>query len=270
MVFYSFEPNADCTPFRLYIAWSPLKKNSLHAFLILFIYLQPSPSATGYFDKLYVWNVGQGLWVTVVASVECVHFDMGGERAPLHKILFLCARKKNILVLSHSDLDHIKFIGWGRRNLPHLCLLKTPREPLAGKKKYIIDGLPLCEKRLSKYLREIEFSLESKNVNDLSRVHEWHSSLNPILLPGDSTEQAERIWTNQVSTGHRLLVLGHHGSRTSTGEILLRHLSKLRMGVSSARKRRYGHPHPLVVDRLREHGVSTLRIEQWGNLIFDI
>lgn len=247
-----------------------MKNYYLHLSYLLLILLHTTSVSNGIFDKLYIWNVNQGLWITAVTPSECVHFDMGGETAPLRRIEFICARKYNKLVLSHSDLDHIQFILWGKFHLPNLCLAKLPRENLTRKKKKLIESLPLCLSNLSPTYREIEFSIDSQNINDLSRVHEWWGAQNHILMPGDSTEISEKIWARASHKLIRILVLGHHGSRTSTSELLLDHLKNLKLSVSSARKRRYGHPHPLVIERLLQHGVANLRTEQWGNIVLDL
>lgn len=58
--------------------------------------------------------------------------------------------------------------------------------------------------------------------NDLSSVFLVQ---NQFLIPGDSTEKAEKIWSLDPRLPlARVFILGHHGSSTSTSEILLEHL----------------------------------------------
>jgi competence protein ComEC len=91
------------------------------------------------------------------------------------------------------------------------------------------------------------------------------------LIPGDSTAPQEKIWSyhgNMQKTG--FLLLGHHGSRTSTSEELLSQLPHLKVAIASARFARYGHPHLEVVRRLKKYHVALLKTEDWGNLWFEI
>ncbi len=86
------------------------------------------------------------------------------------------------------------------------------------------------------------------------------------LIPGDSTKQQEEIWSDYLSGSGRLkwLILGHHGSQTSTSPALLAKLKHLKIGIASCRQQRYGHPHASVTARLQQQGVSVLTTEDWG------
>jgi competence protein ComEC len=96
------------------------------------------------------------------------------------------------------------------------------------------------------------------------------------LLPGDSTREAELIWRHQLAA-HKIqnkihvIVLGHHGSKTSTSDELLDSLGdSVLMGVTSARKKRYGHPHKTVTKRLQKNSISTFSTEAWGTIRFEL
>jgi competence protein ComEC len=88
-----------------------------------------------------------------------------------------------------------------------------------------------------------------------------------ILIPGDSPQAQENIWRHQPWISQtRILLLGHHGSQTSTSQELLRALPRLKLGISSARWARYHHPHSAVELRLRKANVPLIRTEDWGNI----
>jgi competence protein ComEC len=103
--------------------------------------------------------------------------------------------------------------------------------------------------------------------NEASHVFEIQGV---ALVTGDSPKGNERIWSRRLARGDAspVLVLGHHGSRTSTSETLLQRLPRLVMAVASARKNRYGHPHPEVARLLRSRGIALLSTEVWGHLRF--
>ena len=102
------------------------------------------------------------------------------------------------------------------------------------------------------------------SANDLS----WVQFDSGFLLPGDSTKSAEKIWSNDFKniSETKVLVLGHHGSRTSTSAALLNKLPHLQMTIASARKARYGHPNTEVLQRLRIKKTPVLKTEDWGSI----
>ncbi len=228
-------------------------------------------------DQFTIWNVGQGQWLTYASSDRCYHFDMGGEFAPWAKILQLCQRKENVLFLSHSDWDHISQMRKTQSLLRNLCLVSIPREYLSPKKLNFFKSFRACseEHSTSEKIQELNFHPElhftttrkKPNSNRYSRVFELQ---NEVIIPGDSDRSAEKYWVPLIpERALRLLVLGHHGSRTSTSKVLLEKLH-FSMALASARRSRYGHPHPETVERLRAKKIPILSTEQWGNITVEL
>ncbi|MDE0151073.1 MAG: hypothetical protein OXK80_01070, partial [Bdellovibrionales bacterium] len=120
-----------------------------------------------------------------------------------------------------------------------------------------------------KIFREITFPADrnkdkrTTNANKYSRVVILK---NKVLIPGDSPGSSEKLWLKKIKAPITILVVSHHGSRYSTTPQLLRHLPHLKIAVASARKKRYGHPHPLVKKRLGWRGVSLLSTEQFNHI----
>lgn len=218
-----------------------------------------------------VWNVGQGQWATLVLPDGCHHFDVGGEKNPLARVQKICGKKKNKFYLSHWDWDHISFALKAHKALPQACLKVAPLGKSRPYKMKILETYKSCDaetapEALTKELTSFTSKDLTKKTNDLSRVL---VALDKILIPGDSPQVQEKIWGQRVSPSKiRLLLLGHHGSQTSSSEELLSLLPDLKMAVASARSARYGHPHPVVVQRLKKHHIPLLRTEDWGNLWF--
>lgn len=215
-----------------------------------------------------VWNVGQGQWSTLVDESSCHHFDMGGERNPLSRVRRLCRGKSNIISLSHWDLDHVGFLQRARSQLPRACIETAPLGTSSARKMKMVASYPRCAlDGTSKELTEFTSADLTKKTNDLSHVF---LARNQILIPGDSTAHQEKIWSHAANLQHvRLLLIGHHGSRTSTSAELLTQLRGLKTAVASARFAKYGHPHQEVVQRLSQLRVPLLKTEDWGNIWFE-
>ncbi len=212
------------------------------------------------------WNVGQGLWVTRVETGRCRHFDMGGERAPWSDVMRECRARRNSVLLSHWDSDHIGFVGRARYFLPNLCREDLPGGEPQARKRAMVTRVNACESAPPFAVwRPENFPSAQRASNDLSAVVAWQG----VLLPGDSSKKMEKIWRWQVGglKEVRLLALGHHGSRTSTSKELLKELPVLKLAIASARKRRYGHPHRETMEVLERFRVPVLSTEDWGNIV---
>lgn len=218
-------------------------------------------------EMFIVWNVGQGLWSTLQSKDICYHVDFGGEKYSSKRIQNCFS---NEIFLTHLDQDHISFLP---RIKSKSCLHTIGSSLLKfyGKNKIHklkkIQQLDLCDSKQS----DIEkiFPLEDFNAspsfkdNDLSSVFKVR---NQILIPGDSTLRSEKIWQTKKLSSIQILVLGHHGSQTSTGEELLRQLPNLRMAISSSRFAKYHHPSPRVVELLKQKKIPNLLTEDWGSI----
>lgn len=251
--------------FQLHSALELAMKRFLVIFLIVFTL--PHHLARDRSSLFVVWSVGQGLWSTAVDENTCHHFDVGGEVSVLNWVKTVCRSRENQIWLSHADKDHINFFSSLARNLPSVCWSETPAKPWPRGLTQTINQIHKClRKPLNDYeLYRPTFNFIPRDRNRTSRVVRFAS----FLIPGDSSKIDEKIWQDQLALQKvAVLVLGHHGSRTSTSEQLLARLKHLQMAVASARLARYGHPHIETVAALHAHGVPVLRTEDWGSLGF--
>ncbi len=226
--------------------------------------------APEYVNRWVVWNTGQGQWVTHILNEECLHYDMGGELGSFKKVkkslLILCGLKKNKISLSHWDFDHILNIFEFSRAVPYLCWSEKPTfdEAKKNSQKILALRIPAC---LTASPVQIWKPTFAKTSNDSSFVYKDQH----YLMPGDSTLFEENVWSEKMShlDEVHVLILGHHGSRTSTGEKLLMHLKNLKLAIASARYAKYKHPHYLTVRRLHKFNIPLLKTEDWGNIFFN-
>ena len=102
------------------------------------------------------------------------------------------------------------------------------------------------------------------DMNDLSLVLLAEYTGVKMLLCGDASQSIEE---SILPLGHiDLLVAGHHGSRTATGEALLRDITPTYVFISCGLNNEYGHPHREVLERLEEAGAQILRTDEGGAL----
>lgn len=241
--------------------------------LIIFVavIVNSKTAHTPYAVNLWVvWNVGQGQWVTHIRSDECFHYDVGGEFnsfSPLRKsLLSWCGGKMNLINISHWDYDHILNIPQMSRNLPGLCFLNVPKYGSFKKtsQKILNLNIPICQG--SSHYFEKWAPQKAKDTNSSSIIYLDDF----VLTTGDSPIQQENIWIHQLRNIEktRVLILGHHGSRTSTGQGLLEKLPNLKLSITSSRFAKYGHPHKEPLKRLSYFHIPVIKTEDWGNIWF--
>lgn len=210
------------------------------------------------------WNVGQGQWITAVTPDQCLHYDFGGEMSywAKNKNLFLklCKNKENVLFLSHPDLDHYAYYSMLVNNLAKICWSEIDHTRLPLKR--VSRKIPACESQLPKGSQRLFVPASSKNTNANSKIYRFDS----ILIPGDSPQKQEKIWIkNLKAKDFKILALGHHGSKTSTSEDLLKKMGHLKLALVQSRKKRFNHPHPETLDKLNKYYVPLIKVEEWGS-----
>lgn len=247
-------------------------KNFTLIFIMSFLKMTWAQAPTNQ-NSWVVWNVGQGLWVTHILPFTCTHYDFGGEIGSFKRLrqtlLKQCAYKQNRLNLSHWHADHFIQFNYIIKVLPKVCWesqpLYRPKTSLTEKIRTI--HLPSCSATENSNVQSWT-PLNYKSMNDSSSVFLDQN----VLLPGDSSTAQEKNWSQILNKINQteVLILGHHGSRTSTGVSLLSQLPKLKFSISSARIQRYGHPHKLTLRRLKRDLIPVLRTEDWGNIWFSL
>lgn len=213
---------------------------------------------------LVIWNIGQGQWVTAINDTSCFHFDMGGEFFPWKRLRTVCGQKENQISISHWDSDHLNAANkWP--SAWKACMVLRPLGTASARKEHLLARFTDCsaDAAMKAQINNWHPSIPSKDTNGNSHVVLFENT----LLPGDSTQKQEHLWKNEKwIQNSEILVLGHHGSKTSTSRELLTNLPKLRMTIASARWARYRHPHPATVSLLKRLHLPLLRTEDWGNI----
>jgi beta-lactamase superfamily II metal-dependent hydrolase len=106
------------------------------------------------------------------------------------------------------------------------------------------------------------------DLNAYSVVSRLDFGANSFLFAGDATTDAERDMLEAgADLNATVLDVGHHGSRTSSGEDFLLAASPQIAVISCAEDNSYGHPHREVIERLNEIGAEILRTDIDGTVV---
>ena len=261
----------------------------LLALLPLFLW-RPAPPAYGTF-RITVLDVGQGTAIVVQTRSRALLYDTGpgwhetadaGSRIVVPYLRAAGIRALDMLVVSHKDLDH----SGGA-----LSVLQVV--PAA----VLVSSLPLdspiveWQARHARALRcrhvqhwswdgvdfEVLFPDDDhyadplRKSNDLSCVLRITASSGTALLTGDIEAVSEigLVTTRRESLDADVLVVPHHGSRTSSTSSFVDAVSPRYAVFTVGYRNRYGHPRADIVARYARVEAAVYRTDVSGALTFE-
>lgn len=238
-----------------------------------------------------VLDIGQGDAIFIEApNGNQILVDGGPDNKVLRrlgKILPFYDRSIDMLIVSNPDKDHIAgFIDILRRY--EVTKVVEPGT-VSGTAVYRELENEIEKEKSEKILarRGMRVILDGENgvfldilfpdrdvpglsTNDGSIVAKLVYGETSFLLTGDSPKSVEGYLVSL--DGGRLrsdvLKVGHHGSKTSTGEMFLGYVSPQYAAISSGRNNKYGHPHKETIESLQKFGISYFNTAQDGTIVF--
>ncbi len=111
----------------------------------------------------------------------------------------------------------------------------------------------------------------NSHLNDMSLVLRMDFGTTSFLFTGDAEEKSEKDMLELLSKSDfkvDVLKLGHHGSSTSTCAPFLEAVSPTFAIASCGKGNEYGHPHSETLLALAEKGITLLRTDEDGNIVF--
>lgn len=108
----------------------------------------------------------------------------------------------------------------------------------------------------------------SKNTNNMSLVLKLSLGEQSFLFPGDILEPAETAMIESMADPgllkSRVLLVPHHGSKTSSSERFIQAVSPSHAVISAGYQNRFRFPHALVLERLEGAGAKAYRTDLGG------
>lgn len=224
-----------------------------------------------------------GRWVLVDAGPRSATRDAGRDRVVPY-LLRHGVRRIDALLLSHPHADHIggahavmaafpigvvvdPGLAFGQEMFTGLLdeSIADGQRWVAGREgqTFRIDGVEIT---ILYPFRQLDVS---GDPNDFSLIVRLRFGRFGALLSGDAPEAVEDLVVARYGGDMQseVLKIGHHGSRTSTGEALLEAADPAVALVSVGAGNMYRHPSPDVIARLVRHGVQVLRTDKHGDII---
>ena len=184
------------------------------------------------------------------------------------------------LILTHGDLDHI---GGADDVLEEMKVGEILISPGSQEKPEVENIVRMAlEKRVpvKEAMYQVDWSGEKEGlhiVSPLDRVYEGNNDSIVIygeiaslkwLFTGDLEEEGEREIIQTFDLPVDVIKVGHHGSNTSTTEEFLNETDPAFAMISAGETNRFGHPHPEVVERLKERGIAIYNTGTNGGITY--
>lgn len=235
--------------------------------------------------EVHFIDVGQGQAQLLIGPTGKTMLIDGGdnpmEEAVVAYLEDLGIGRIDILIGTHPHADHIggldavvERFDIGKIYMPRVQMNTKTFESLllairnkglkinAAKAGLTLDWEPDAEVRMIGPVGEYE------NVNDMSAVVHLAYGETSFLFTGDAEAQSEAdILRSGADVGADVLLVGHHGSSTSTSEAFLEKVAPAYAVIQSG-DNDYGHPHKEVLNLLAEKGVRIYRNDEHGHIVF--
>ncbi|MES2583197.1 MAG: DNA internalization-related competence protein ComEC/Rec2 [Pseudomonadota bacterium] len=228
--------------------------------------------AVGQFELLAA-DVGQGNAVLVRTATHALLFDAGPryslESDAGHRVLVPLLQalhtRLDTLVLSHRDMDHVGGAPAVLAMQPQAALLSSiePSHPLQA-----LRTARRCEAGQHWEWDGVRFDVlhpqaadydTAAKSNAMSCVLRITNGVQTALLAGDIEQPQEaRLVAQGVDIRANVLLVPHHGSKTSSSGEFLDAVAPNIAIVQSGYRNRFGHPAPQVLARLQERQIQVV------------
>ena len=230
---------------------------------------QPPRPAPGHFELLAA-DVGQGNAVLLRTARRSLLYDAGPRYSPEsdagHRVLVPLLTQFNdkldVLMLSHRDSDHTggapavlamqpQVTVWSSLEAGHPLVQRPGHERCDAGRRWHWDGVDF-------EVLHPQPGAASPRPNALSCVLRVQGAGGSALLAGDIEAAQERELLAQGLEPVDLLLVPHHGSKTSSSEVFLDALTPGLALVQAGYRNRFGHPAAEVAQRYRSRHVQLL------------
>jgi competence protein ComEC len=221
-------------------------------------------------------DVGQGLASVVRTQNHVLVYDTGasypsgfdlGRIAVNPHLRFIGAHSIDKLVLSHGDNDHAGGAAAVANAFKIDAMIMNPSKAFTKKSSSV-----RCRAGDSWRWDGVDFFILwpldgfSRSGNNSSCVMKITSEAGSLLLTGDIEQESERILSQRYGESLRseIMLIPHHGSKTSSSRTLLEKVQPKLGLVSAGYRNRFGHPHPGVKQRFHNLGIPMVNTADEG------
>lgn len=232
-------------------------------------------------------DVGQGASQLLIGPTgKTMLIDAGNndkEQVMLNYLYTYGIHKLDIVIGTHPDADHI---GGLDKVIDHTEIGAVYMPKVSSNTKTFESVLTSIQRKGLKVatakaglsldwedgvdvemLAPVKKYKDSNNNSAVVKIVYGHSS---FLLTGDAEQESE---ADMIASGVNLhadvLLIGHHGSKSSTSLKFLRAVNPRYGVIQVGADNKYGHPTQTVLQRLQKQGVEVFRNDRQGTVEID-
>ncbi len=232
-------------------------------------------------------DVGQGSSTLIQSGTSGILIDAGEREYGNIVVEFLRSRgieKLDYVVATHPHTDHIGGLQTVLENftvdniiMPRLTSENTPTtktyekllETILNKKINVIAAKYGSKYTCGKILFEIFGPVEQNNdLNNMSVILKADVNSTTFLIAGDAEKTEMRsVMNKNPNLSCDIMLMGHHGSRTSLETSFLESASPSATVISCGLDNSYGHPHEETLKYLNNHSIKYYRTDKSGTIM---
>jgi competence protein ComEC len=264
------------------VAWLLLPRGfpwrACGAALMLPAFALPAPAPAPGEAWITTLDVGQGLAAVVRTANHALLYDTGpafgaesdsGERIVAPYLRAVGVARLDALVLTHDDADHT---GGAWSVLAALDVARVLHSlPPSHAALSLAAAAQRCTRGMAWEWDGVKFEVlhpapgyAARRGNDESCVLRVAAAGGAMLLTGDIERGAELALARAGLARAAVLLVPHHGSRTSSSAEFLAAVQPRHAIAAVGYRSRFGHPHPEVLGRYAAAGLAPLRTDRDG------
>lgn len=224
-------------------------------------------------------DVGQGDAIAIRTSERTILVDGGRGDRVLSLLAERGMHRIDIAILTHAHPDHCAGLARVVEEMRVGMLWISPRRFRGDCAQLMLDAamashtpihivrdgdaLRFDDLRINAHISDINFRKSPENNSSI--VLRVETGGRSFLLTGDIEREAELTLGDRELRAD-VLKVAHHGSRTSSAPSFLERVQPRIAVISCGRRNLFGHPHPLVIDALRDRGTRIWRTDLDGSV----
>lgn len=250
-----------------------------------------------YFDKqknnleIVFLDVGQGDAILVKTPKDKnILIDGGPDRNIIYKLSSYIPqdkRKIDLMILTHPDIDHLTGLNevlerYEVKNIIYNGVGDDDpvyKEWQSLKENKKIPFLIIKERERLNIENNLYFDFfwpkedltgkDFDNDNFYSLMMKMNFGSNSVLFTGDTEKEVEDILIkDNINLKSDILKASHHGSKNATTLDFLEKVKPIYAVISVGKDNSFGHPSFRVISNLERMGITTLRTDEIGDIIF--
>ncbi|USB34547.1 ComEC/Rec2 family competence protein [Paenibacillus sp. YPG26] len=231
-------------------------------------------------------DVGQGgSQLIITPSGKAMLIDAGNndkEQVMLDTLKEYGISRLDIVIGTHPDADHI---GGLDKVIDQLSIGRIYMPKISSNTKTFESVLRSIKRKglkVSSAKGDLTLNLDSgvkvhmlapltkyEDNNNMSAVVKVSYGEHSFLLTGDSEADSEQdMLASGADLRSNVLLVGHHGSKSSTSVAFLKKVNPQYAVIQSGRGNKYGHPTQTILERLQKKGVKVYRNDTQGTVEF--